>query len=114
MAELNKRVRAATDAVPGIELRPQGARFWAHSTLAYVRDGDFDDRPLNRGLRRLRPQRVEVTVDRVHLVCQRRDPKAGYYTWEIVEEFPLRAVAHPASTPRCTGSATPSSGASTG
>ncbi|MER6500185.1 hypothetical protein ABT218_12525 [Streptomyces sp. NPDC001455] len=49
VAGLNKRVRAAAEAVPGIELRP-AAKFWAHSTLAYVRDGDFDDRTLNRGL----------------------------------------------------------------
>lgn len=87
MAELNRRVRAAAEAVPGIELRPGAAKFWAHSTLAYVRDGDFDDRFLNRGLRSLRPERVDVTIDRVHLVNQQQDPAAGYYTWEVVEEF---------------------------
>ena len=54
---------------------------------APLRDGDFDDRPLNRGLRSLRPERVDVTIDRVHLVNQRQDPAAGYYTWEVVEEF---------------------------
>ncbi|MFF2506352.1 2'-5' RNA ligase family protein [Streptomyces sp. NPDC058067] len=89
LAELNKRVRAAAEAVPGIELRPEEAKFWAHSTLAYVRDGDFDDGSLNRGLRSLRPERVDVTIDRVHLVNQRQDPAAGYYMWEVVEEFPF-------------------------
>ncbi|MEV8334272.1 2'-5' RNA ligase family protein [Streptomyces niveus] len=89
VAELNRRVRAAAETVPGIELRQQAAAFWAHSTLAYVRDGDFDDRPLNRGLRDLRPQRVDVTIDRVHLVSQRQEPAAGYYTWEVMEEFRL-------------------------
>ncbi|MBM7174004.1 hypothetical protein JQK87_37745, partial [Streptomyces sp. G44] len=89
MAELNRRVRAAAEAVPGIELRPAATKFWAHSTLAYVRDGAVDDRLLNRGLRFLRPERVDVTIDRVHLVNQQQDPAAGYYTWEVVEEFPF-------------------------
>ncbi|WP_129293548.1 2'-5' RNA ligase family protein [Streptomyces lydicus] len=89
VADLNERVRAAVEAVPGIALRPGAAKFWAHSTLAYVRNGEFDDGPLNRGLRDLRPERVDVTIDRVHLVNQRQDPAAGYYTWEVVEEFPF-------------------------
>ncbi|WP_411574797.1 2'-5' RNA ligase family protein [Streptomyces fradiae] len=36
MAELNQRTRAACDAVPGIVLRPEEARFWPHTTLAYA------------------------------------------------------------------------------
>ncbi|MGV9884471.1 2'-5' RNA ligase family protein [Streptomyces sp. NPDC003006] len=89
VAELNRRVRAAAESVPGIELRPAPAKMWAHSTLAYVKDGDFDDRPLNRGLRSLRPERVDVTIDRFYLVSQHQRPDLGYYTWDVIEEFPL-------------------------
>ncbi|MFJ1757255.1 2'-5' RNA ligase family protein [Kitasatospora sp. NPDC088134] len=88
MAELNRRARAAAESVPGIVLRPAESRFWAHSTIAYAR-ADFDSRKLNRALRSLRPERVEVTVDRVHLVDQHQDPQRGTYTWDIVEEFTL-------------------------
>ncbi|WP_439681568.1 2'-5' RNA ligase family protein [Embleya sp. MST-111070] len=91
MAELNKRVRAATNAVPGISLRPEEVKFWAHSTICYARQ-DFDDRRLNRALRALRPERVDITIDRVHLVNQRQDPAAGTYTWTVVEEFPFAAT----------------------
>lgn len=89
LAEVNKRVRAAADTAPGIELRPAEEKFWAHSTLCYVRDGNFDDQLLNRQLRELRPARVNVTIDRVQLVTQRLDLATGYYTWEVVEEFTL-------------------------
>lgn len=101
MAELNARVRAAADAV-GIDLRPAEAKFWAHSSLAYALDGDFDDRPLNRGLRALRPERVDVTIDRVHLVIQQQDPAAGYYRWDVVEEFRFTDASH--GTTRCSDS----------
>lgn len=47
MAALNRRVRAAAAAVPGICLRPPEQRFWAHASLAYAR-ADFPDRDLNR------------------------------------------------------------------
>ncbi|QKW20555.1 2'-5' RNA ligase family protein [Kitasatospora sp. NA04385] len=89
MAELNRRVRVAADAVPGIALRDQPARFWPHTSLAYARDHIGDDERLNRALRALRPERVEITVDRVHLVNQRQDVEQGCYTWDVVEEFPL-------------------------
>lgn len=54
---------------------------------APLKDGDFDERKLKQELRELRPERVDITIDRVHLVNQRQDPEAGYYTWEVVEEF---------------------------
>jgi 2'-5' RNA ligase len=96
MADLNTRVRKAAQSVPGISLRPAESRFWAHGSLAYARD-EFDDRRLNRALRALRPERVEVTVDRVHLVNQHQDVAAGYYTWDVVEEIPFGA---PVGAPR--------------
>ncbi|CAL9455058.1 hypothetical protein [Streptomyces sp. enrichment culture] len=55
MAELNGRVRTAMERVPSITLKAPELRFWAHSSLAYVRD-DFPDRDLNRALRALRPR----------------------------------------------------------
>lgn len=88
MAELNSRVRTAIEKVPGITLRPPELRFWAHTSLAYARD-DFTDRKLNRALRTLRPARVDVTIDRVHLVNQYQHADLGYYTWDVVEEVQL-------------------------
>lgn len=44
---------------------------------------DFADRDLNRALR---PPRVDITIDRVHLVNQYQHPDRGYYTWDVVEE----------------------------
>ncbi|MBD0688407.1 2'-5' RNA ligase family protein [Streptomyces sp. CBMA123] len=84
MAELNKRVRAAASSVAGISLRAPESRFWAHTSLCYARaDSDpTTDRKLNRELRGLRPERVEITIDRVHLVSQRQDPQQGIYTWD--------------------------------
>jgi hypothetical protein len=87
LAALNARVRAAAESVPGITLRPPGP-FWGHSTLAYALD-DFDDRRLNRELRALRPDRVTLTIDRIALVNEYQDQVAGYYTWDVVEEFRL-------------------------
>lgn len=88
MAELNGRVRAAAEKVPRITLRPPELRFWAHASLAYARQ-DFPDRDLNRALRALRPPRVDITIDRVHLVNQYQHPDRGYYTWDVVEEVRL-------------------------
>ncbi|MFI1060448.1 2'-5' RNA ligase family protein [Streptomyces spororaveus] len=85
MAALNARVRTAAEKVPGISLRPPERRFWAHASIAYARD-DFPDRYLNRALRALRPPRVDITIDRVHLVNQYQHPDRGYYTWDVVEE----------------------------
>ncbi|QOV40937.1 hypothetical protein IM697_22720 [Streptomyces ferrugineus] len=88
LAALNARARAAAESVPGITLRPPEPRFWGHSTLAYALD-DFDDRRLNRELRALRPDRVTLTIDRIALVNEYQDSVAGYYTWDVVEEFRL-------------------------
>ncbi|MGP3992058.1 2'-5' RNA ligase family protein [Streptomyces sp. 3N207] len=88
MAHLNERVRAAAEKVPGVSLRKKEARFWAHASLAYVRE-NFPDRNLNRALRALRPPRVDVTIDRVHLVSQHQRPDRGYYTWDVVDEILL-------------------------
>ncbi|MFJ9034054.1 2'-5' RNA ligase family protein [Streptomyces sp. NPDC102274] len=88
MAALNGRVRAAMEKVPGIELRAKEARFWAHASLSYARQ-DFADRQLNGALRALRPPRVDITIDRVHLVNQYQHPDKGYYTWDVVEEVPF-------------------------
>ncbi|MGW5096311.1 2'-5' RNA ligase family protein [Streptomyces nodosus] len=88
MAELNGRVRTAMERVPGITLRARELRFWAHSSLAYARE-DFPDRELNRALRALRPPRVDVTIDRIHLVNQHQRPDLGYYTWDVIDEIQL-------------------------
>jgi 2'-5' RNA ligase len=88
MAELNGPVRTAAEKVPGITLRERELMFWAHATLAYARQ-DFPDRDLNRALRALRPPRVDITIDRVHLVKQYQHPDRGYYTWDVVEEIRL-------------------------
>ncbi|MEU8543068.1 2'-5' RNA ligase family protein [Streptomyces sp. NPDC048717] len=88
MAALNGRVRTAMEKVPGISLREKEAKYWAHASLAYAR-ADFPDRGLNRALRVLRPPRVDITIDRVHLVNQYQHPDLGYYTWDVVEEVPL-------------------------
>ncbi|MFF9074660.1 2'-5' RNA ligase family protein [Streptomyces sp. NPDC014872] len=85
MAELNGRVRTAMEKVPRVTLRAPELRFWAHASLAYARQ-DFTDRKLNRALRALRPPRVDITIDRVHLVNQYQRPDLGYYTWDVVEE----------------------------
>lgn len=87
-AKLNGRVRAAMEKVPGIALRAPELRFWAHASLSYARQ-DFTDRKLNRALRALRPPRVDITIDRVHLVNQYQRPDLGYYTWDVVEEVQL-------------------------
>ncbi|MGX1760466.1 2'-5' RNA ligase family protein [Streptomyces lydicus] len=88
MAELNGRVRTAMEKVPGITLRDPELRFWAHSSLAYARE-DFSGRKLNRALRALRPPRVDITIDRVHLVNQYQHPDRGYYSWDVVDEVRL-------------------------
>ena len=83
-AKLNGRVRAAMEKVPGIALRAPELRFWAHASLSYARQ-DFTDRKLNRALRALRPPRVDITIDRVHLVNQYQRPDLGYYTWDVAK-----------------------------
>lgn len=88
MAALNGRVRTAMEKVPGVSLRAPELRFWAHTSLAYAR-ADFPDRDLNRALRALRPPRVDITIDRVHIVNQYQHPDLGYYTWEVVDEVRL-------------------------
>ncbi|WP_371665812.1 2'-5' RNA ligase family protein [Streptomyces sp. NBC_01241] len=88
MAALNDRVRAAAERAPGISLRRKEAKYRAHASLAYAR-ADFPDRDLNRALRALRPPRVDVTIDRVHLVNQYQHPDLGYYTWDVVDEVRL-------------------------
>ncbi|WP_217212591.1 hypothetical protein [Streptomyces sp. AC550_RSS872] len=106
MAQLNVRARAAAGKVPGISLRAQDAKFWAHATMAYGRAA-FPDQKLNRALRALRPPRVEITIDRVHLVNQYQHPDRGYYTCDVVEEFALASQARrcrPASATRSSSS----------
>lgn len=88
MADLNRRIRAAGDKA-GIPMRPAGSRFWPHAILAYGTSPHWDSDQLARDLVDLRPDRVEFTVDRVHLVHERQDPEAGYYTWDILEELPF-------------------------
>jgi hypothetical protein len=91
MAELAERIQAAASSPPGVSLCAPAGEFWPHVSLCYARADSTAaaDRALNRGLRRLRPERVETTVDRIHLVSQRQDLVRGLYTWERIDEFPL-------------------------
>jgi 2'-5' RNA ligase len=91
MTALAERIQIAASSVPGVTLPTSEGGFWPHVSLCYARASSTvtADRALNRGLRRLRPARVEATIDRVHLVSQRQDPVRGFYTWERFDEFPL-------------------------
>jgi len=91
MAELAERIQAAASSAPGVSLRAPAGEFWPHVSLCYARaySTAAADRALNRGLRRLRPERVETTVDRVHLVWQRQDLVRRLYTWERFDKYRL-------------------------
>jgi hypothetical protein len=89
LAAITARVRKAASAVEGVSLRPAGERAWPHSTLAYYRSGDVHDAEFNRRLRGIRPDRVELTIDRVHAVYMHQDLDRGYYTWDHLAALPL-------------------------
>jgi hypothetical protein len=91
MVELAERIQTAASSVQGVTLSNSEGGFWPHVSLCYARAGSTAaaDRALNRGLRRLRPERVETTVDRVHLVWQRQDLVRLLYTWERIDEYRL-------------------------
>ncbi|WP_413100211.1 hypothetical protein [Streptomyces sp. Inha503] len=82
LAALTARVRKAVSGVEGINLRPAGERAWPHSTLAYFRAGDVHDAACNRRLRSIHPDRVEITINRVHAVYMHQDPDCRHYTWD--------------------------------
>ncbi|MFG3043154.1 hypothetical protein ACGFYZ_40280 [Streptomyces sp. NPDC048330] len=96
LAAITARVRKALSAVEGVSLRPAGERAWPHSTVAYFRSGDVHDAAFNRRLRSLRPDRVEITINRVHAVYMRQDLELGYYTWDHLAALPM------CGTPRLT------------
>lgn len=103
MSRLNRHVLAAA-ANAGFEIPPAGHRFCPHAALAYGTTMQWDSDSLARDLACLRPERVEITVDRVHLVSQRQNPdhSAGYYTWKVVEELTFSRAA-PSRPPGGTG-----------
>ncbi|MFI1201674.1 hypothetical protein ACH4VR_19845 [Streptomyces sp. NPDC020883] len=82
-------MRKAVSAVEGINLRPAGERAWPHSTVAYFRSGDVHDAAFNRRLRAIRPDRVEISINRVHAVYMQQDLDCGYYTWDHLAAIPL-------------------------
>ena len=83
------QTRAAMGRVPGVQIAPRPERFWPHSSLGYCIK-PFDSSGLNACLYRdLRPPRVDMIVDRVHLVQQWQRPDLGYYTWQVHAEIPL-------------------------
>ncbi|GAA3821685.1 2'-5' RNA ligase family protein [Streptomyces chiangmaiensis] len=65
LAAINALVRNAVSTVPGVQLREAGDRYWPHSTLAYFRAPDVHDSEFNRRLRKIRPDRVEITISRL-------------------------------------------------
>lgn len=92
LAAVNTLVHAALSAVPGVQLSEAGARFWPHSTLAYFRSPSVHDAEFNRRLRKIRPDRVEITISRLLAVYMYQDLDLGYYTWTPVAEIPLGAA----------------------
>ncbi|NDZ76987.1 hypothetical protein G3I19_00310 [Streptomyces sp. SID10853] len=89
LAALTARVRTAVSAVEGIRLRPAGPRAWPHSTVAYYRSEDVHDAAFNRQVRDSRPDRFEITIDRLHAVYMRQDVDRGYYTWNHLAALTL-------------------------
>lgn len=92
LAAINSLVREAVSAVPGVQLREAGGRYWPHSTLAYFRTPDVHDARFNRQLRKIRPERVEITIGRFLAVRMHQDLDLGYYTWTPIAEIPLGAT----------------------
>ncbi|WP_367132833.1 MULTISPECIES: 2'-5' RNA ligase family protein [Streptomyces] len=92
LARLNASVRTALSKVDGIRLREPGARFWPHSTAAYYRTVGVHDAAFNRNLRAVRPERVEVAVQRVDAVYLHQDVERGYYTWDHLASLPVCAA----------------------
>lgn len=83
------QTRAAMGRVPGVQIAPRPDRYWPHSSLGYCIK-PFDSTALNACLYRdLRPPRVDMIVDKVHLVQQWQRPDLGYYTWQVHAEIPL-------------------------
>ncbi|MFD8609543.1 hypothetical protein [Streptomyces sp. NPDC059631] len=89
LAAVTTSVREAVSAVEGISLRPAPDREWPHSTLAYYRTGDVHDARFNRRLREIRPDRVKISIDRIHAVYMHQDLSLGYYRWDHLAELPL-------------------------
>lgn len=92
LANLNALVRKALSTVEGLQMRPAGDRMWPHTTAAYYRSDDIHDAGFNRALRAVRPDRVEITVNRVDAVYMRQDIERGYYTWDHLVALPLCAA----------------------
>ncbi|KAB7835753.1 2'-5' RNA ligase family protein [Streptomyces mobaraensis] len=96
LAHLNAKVRETLSKVDGIRLREADERFWPHSTAAYYRSPDVHDAKFNRSVRAVRPDRVDVTVQRVDAVYLHQDVERGYYRWDHLASLPL------CGTPRIT------------
>ncbi|MEU2870556.1 2'-5' RNA ligase family protein [Streptomyces olivoreticuli] len=89
LARLNTSVRNALSKVDGIRLRERGGRFWPHSTAAYYRSADVHDAAFNRAVRAVRPERVEVKVQRVDAVYLHQDAERGSYTRDHLASLPV-------------------------
>ncbi|MFD4480430.1 hypothetical protein ACFWPU_30545 [Streptomyces sp. NPDC058471] len=89
LAAVTTKVREAVSTVDGISPRPAPDREWPHSTLTYYRTGDVHDARFNRRLREIRPDRVKISIDRVHAVYMHQDLGLGYYRWDHLAELPL-------------------------
>ncbi|MCZ1012159.1 2'-5' RNA ligase family protein [Streptomyces lydicus] len=103
LASINTLVRNAVSTEPGIRLRSAEDRFWPHSTLTYFRAPDVHDTEFNRRLRKIRPERVEISISRLLAVYMHQDLDLGYYTWTPIAEIPLGITEADAAAPevRC-------------
>ncbi|MER0477365.1 hypothetical protein ABR737_03125 [Streptomyces sp. Edi2] len=89
LTAVTTKVREAVSTVDGISPRTAPDREWPHSTLTYYRTGDVHDARFNRRLREIRPDRVKISIDRVHAVYMHQDLDLGYYRWDHLAELPL-------------------------
>lgn len=98
LAAINALVRDAVSAVPGVQMREAEDGYWPHSTVA-LRSPSVHDAEFNRRLRKIRPERVEITISRLLAVHMYQDLDLGYYTWTPIAEIPLGPTAADASAP---------------
>ncbi|WP_371665815.1 hypothetical protein OG306_29855 [Streptomyces sp. NBC_01241] len=57
------------------------------------------DAEFNRQLRKIRPERVEITISRLLAVYMYQDLDLGYYTWTPIAEIPLGVAEADAAAP---------------
>ncbi|RZD82244.1 hypothetical protein [Streptomyces albidoflavus] len=89
LSAISELVREAASAVIGVEAGKSDKSYWPHSAIAYFRAPDVHDAVFNRGLRKIRPPRVDITISRLLAVYMHQDRDLGFYTWIPIAEVPL-------------------------